>query len=564
MHPDGIPPRPKRGTDMARKYVYLAVGRQQTRLYRFDPVDWDIALVDKVPAYKGYYAAMGERDGKLYAMSGQDLVTVNPEGGAPSAQHVAGLRVTGTWFCGDVKPDGSTLIVCAGPADPAYEINLGSKAATALNPAGAGRWDDWSYHPNDGRLYAVEGDNGDLLHMDFSRSPAKVVLKRAVFPPAEQSSSGGRKSYSAVFFDESGNFYAIDSKGNANVLDLTASTKSKPATKESIGTSRRLSDTPLPVGDLEVLNAAGMVDKIPVVAPPVITEPRDKAPGTPRQVIRGTVAEGVDKVELFEDASGSRIPLGSAVLQGSSWTYTPTKNWSVGNHTILAVAHKGKRDSLPATVRFSLAALAPPVITAPLDGATVDLRQVIRGTVVEGVDAVTLSEGGSELDTPRLSGTAWTYTPIEDWAERAHTVQAVARRGSEASAPATVRFTAADPNLKVDQKFGSHWKKVWDKDPQIYSFTLTVRAKRTRITTWTVMFQVPPNTTVDPDWARTFAFEVVDRGDKGTVKLRNSDSKKTIDPGSPLPLGIQVLFPGEDKTHEFLENLSGREGTGGK
>ncbi|MCX4678573.1 hypothetical protein OG413_25250 [Streptomyces sp. NBC_01433] len=462
---------------MADKYVYLAVGMDKTRLYRFDPTDWDIALVDKVPAYQGYYAAMAEQDGMLYALSDHNLVTINPEGGSPVPQPVEGLSLSGRWFCGDMMPGGTTLIACAGPTDHTYEINLATRVATALNPAGPGRWDDWSYHPNDGRLYAVEGDNGNLLYMDFSRNPAEVTLKKATFPLAEKSSSGGRKAYSAVFFDEDGNFYAIDSKGNVNVLDLTASTKSDPVTEESVGLSRRIGNTPLPVGDLEVLNAAGLIKKIPVIPPPVITEPKDQASVLPDQVVRGTVAEGVDAVRLLEDVGGSQKPLGAAQLSGTDWTYTPAANWSDGNHTILAVACKGKQDSLPATVHFTVheAPVSIPVITEPKDQASVLPDQVVRGTVAEGVDAVRLLEdvGGSQkpLGAARLSGTDWTYTPAANWSDGNHTILAVACKGKQESSPATVHFTVHKSPVNIPLTMAG--PKSADSGTQI-TYTVTV------------------------------------------------------------------------------------------
>ncbi|MEI5102516.1 hypothetical protein RB200_33450 [Streptomyces sp. PmtG] len=321
---------------MARKYVYLAIGRTDTKLYQFDPVEWEISRVESVPAYPNGYSAMGKRDHELFAVSKDDLVTIdltnNKITTTPTGQHFTDWG----WFCGEVTPDEKSLVVCSGPDVPVHWFDLSTAHPTPGNDAGAGRWDDWSYHPKDGRLYAVEGDNGDLLLIDWSRNPVKVLLKEQVFLPAEKSKSGGRKSYSAVFFDEDGNMYAIDSRGNVSVLDLTASTAAHPATKETIGKAKRIGDKPLPVGDLEVMNSAGRVDRIPVIEPPVITEPKDQASVSARQTVRGTVASGVEKVLLYAVIDGVRTPLGPAVLKGTVWTYQPTQDWSVGSHTVLA------------------------------------------------------------------------------------------------------------------------------------------------------------------------------------------------------------------------------------
>ncbi|GGT84587.1 Ig-like domain-containing protein [Streptomyces violascens] len=547
---------------MAEQYVYLAVGRTDTRIFRFDPVQWDVQVYDKVATFPDGYASMGRLDDRLYALSKNNLVIIDLEkGGVPDTQFIQEFEDQG-WFCGDVTPGGKTLFACAGPGTPVYEIDLSSATATAGNVAGGGRWDDWAYHPVDGRLYGVEGDNGDLLYFDESKSPVKQLLKTGVFPPAERSASGGRKSYSAVFFSEDGMFYAIDSKGNANALDLTASSASQPITPDRIDASHRLSNTPLPVDDLEVMNAAGIIAKITPLDPPVVTEPHDHAQSEPNQVIKGTVTadEGIDAVKVFEVIDDAPRLLGPAILTGTGWEYRPGQPWPEGEHTVQAVAYIGRRDSKPATVTFTVVPVAPPVIKDPKDTTTVDVDQVISGTMADGVDKVSLSEGDTALGNAALGTGTWTYASADAWSEGEHIVQAVAHKGDRESRPAIVHFTAKDPNLKVTQHHEGHWKKVWDKDPYIYSFTLTVQAKRTRVTLWTISFDVPANTTVDPDWAARFAFTVVSDGSNGTVELQNQDPKQTIDPGSPLPLNVQVLFPGENTAYETLGGLSAHEG----
>ncbi|MEI5102515.1 hypothetical protein RB200_33445 [Streptomyces sp. PmtG] len=212
-------------------------------------------------------------------------------------------------------------------------------------------------------------------------------------------------------------------------------------------------------------------------------------------------------------------------------------------------------------MHFTLAPLAPPVITDPKDEATVDPHQAIRGTMTSGVDKVSLSEGGKPLGDAELgSATTWSYAPAQEWAESDHTVQAVAHHGGVTSDPAVVRFTVKDLNLRVHQHFERSWQKEWDKPPWIYSFTLTLEPKRTRVSLWTVSFTVPPGTRLDPDWRKTFTYTVTSDGSDGTVVLRNTDPHKTIDPGHDLPLGVQVLFPGQSQAYQTLNNLAAREG----
>ncbi|MCG7523245.1 hypothetical protein MHW47_02090 [Streptomyces sp. OfavH-34-F] len=247
---------------MAHRKVYLAVGRTNTRIYRFDPVDGDTRVVDGVPPYEPGYTAMGaqyrgeDKEPLLLAVSGNKLITIDVTAGTLRDEVIDGLP-GGPWFDGDMDPDGKVLFVVSDPDAHSYAIDVATKQATARRAPGGGRWDDFSYHPKDGRLFSVEGDNGDLLLIDPGRQPMKTVLKRGVFPPAEASATAGsRRSYSATFFDQDGHFYAVDSAGNVNVLDLT--TSAVPDHAQRIGRGR------VPVGALEIMNGAGRITPLPV------------------------------------------------------------------------------------------------------------------------------------------------------------------------------------------------------------------------------------------------------------------------------------------------------------
>ncbi|MFJ2024878.1 DUF6923 family protein [Streptomyces sp. NPDC087897] len=248
---------------MTHRKVYLAVGRTNTRIYRFDPIDGDTRVVDNVPAYRGGYTAMGAQyrgEGKeplLFAVSDNRLVTIDVEAGTVSDAVVDGLPSGLRWYDGDMDIDGKKLLVASGPDVPSYTIDVVTRTATAGHPPGPGRWDDFAPHPKDGRLISVEGDNGDLLQVDPRKSPMKTVLRTGVFPPAEASASrGSRKSYSATFFDSAGHFYAVDSAGNVNHLDLSGS--AVPDRAERIGAGR------IPVDGLEVVNGAGRITPMPI------------------------------------------------------------------------------------------------------------------------------------------------------------------------------------------------------------------------------------------------------------------------------------------------------------
>lgn len=248
---------------VAHRKVYLAVGRTNTRIYRFDPIDGDTRVVDNVPVYKAGYTAMGAQyrgDGKeplLLAVSDNKLVTIDVEAGTVTDEVVDGLPSGKTWYDGDTDVNGKILFIVGDPDVRSYSIDVAAKKATPGHKPGSGRWDDFAHHPKDGRLISVEGDNGDLLLIDPAKEPMKTVLKRRVFEPAEASSSAhSRKSYSATFFDDDGNFYAVDSAGNVSHLDLTGDTIPDHA--------QRIGGGKIPVDSLEVMNGAGRITPLPI------------------------------------------------------------------------------------------------------------------------------------------------------------------------------------------------------------------------------------------------------------------------------------------------------------
>jgi hypothetical protein len=227
-----------------------------------------------------------------------------------------------------------------------------------------------------------------------------------------------------------------------------------------------------------------------------------------------------------------------------------------GSHT-LGVSIETIVETIFKQIKIQISKPAPPVITEPTDNAQVDSRQVIKGTVPDA-DKVTLTEAGKDLGTATLTGTNWTFDPdTGGWPVGEHEVQAVAHKGTAESIPAIVHFAVLDQNLAAEYKPMRHWKKEWDKPPFIYSFHLTIHAKKERVIKWTISFDVLKDITVDPDWAETVKdwLKIVDDGTDGHVKIQNIDTAHTIDPDTPLDIDIQLLCPGEDKSYETLHNL---------
>ncbi|MEU4801693.1 WD40 repeat domain-containing protein [Actinosynnema sp. NPDC023587] len=245
--------------------TYVAVGDRDTVLYSFDPFTGSVVKTG-VPAFPNGYDALGHdwTSGKLYGVSGVSsgedttLVVIDPAKSELTTRTVSGIGGT-TWVLGAVANDGQSLVL--GSADGTAKgavVDLRNFTAQRTKPAGDGGWYDWAYHPADGRLYAADGDTGDLLYADPDHDPQKTVLARAVFPKAQ---GGRRPTYSAAFFQQGGWFHTFDTAGNVYRLDLSASTAQKPVTEQDVKPAKQVGNVPIQVEGLAVKDAAGDVIK---------------------------------------------------------------------------------------------------------------------------------------------------------------------------------------------------------------------------------------------------------------------------------------------------------------
>jgi outer membrane protein assembly factor BamB len=251
-------------------YTYLAVGVTDTTLHTLNPYSGLVAKVENTTPYRAGYDALALRvkDGRLYAMKQRSdtmLVIEAETGKVLEEKPLTGMpsRDGMGYVNGDFEPDGDTYIIASGPQQPAVRVNVTSNPprVTQLNPAGSGGWYDWAYHPKDGQLYAVDGNDGSLIRIDQNANPLKKVLAAGCFPKAESAKQGERGLYSAVFFDTAGHLYAVDTAGYVNKLDLTASTKAKPVTSDDLkqAKSERVGGGRLRLDNLQVQDSAGQV-----------------------------------------------------------------------------------------------------------------------------------------------------------------------------------------------------------------------------------------------------------------------------------------------------------------
>ncbi|MFC9427553.1 hypothetical protein [Streptomyces sp. NPDC056987] len=101
-------------------------------------------------------------------------------------------------------------------------------------------------------------------------------------------------------------------------------------------------------------------------AAPVIISPEEGAVVTElRQQVTGTADLEVEKVTL---ADGNTPLPTEAPVTGTAWTYTPSSDWTPGQHTLTATAHRSGLTSPASTPRhFSVPTSSPTVSVELMD-----------------------------------------------------------------------------------------------------------------------------------------------------------------------------------------------------
>ncbi|MFC8451574.1 hypothetical protein [Kitasatospora sp. NPDC057223] len=109
--------------------------------------------------------------------------------------------------------------------------------------------------------------------------------------------------------------------------------------------------------------------------------------------------------------------------------------------------------------------------------------------------------------------------------------------------------TTAEPALiTVGQRIAGQWDQTWPEDAKgwLVSYNLTLAASEHRVTAWEIVFDVPARTRVNPQ--QTQWYRVIKDGLEGTVVLGSpNDGSHTIDPGTPLPVDVQLLYPSQSE-----------------
>lgn len=117
-----------------------------------------------------------------------------------------------------------------------------------------------------------------------------------------------------------------------------------------------------------------------------------------------------------------------------------------------------------------------------------------------------------------------------------------------------VRVTS-ERDLEVLQQFQASWA---GEGGYLYSYMLTLISENTRVTLWELSFQLPPGAKVSENWYESQKNWLNKRESGGNVILSNT-SGHTIDPGVELPLQIQLVYPNQSTSYEYIYSLHLRQ-----
>ncbi|WP_426745386.1 Ig-like domain-containing protein [Myxococcus faecalis] len=223
----------------------------------------------------------------------------------------------------------------------------------------------------------------------------------------------------------------------ANVACTATVTGGLPGTQPTAGAPDGLTYGAIAggVGVITTLPGAFVTPAAPVVVTPAngsITGVRPPISGTATP--NSSVVISVDGVVLATvpaDASGN-------------FTYTPTADLAVGNHTVNAVSVlNGATSAVSNTNTFTVQnALPPPVISTPANGAVLLASPTqITGTASGGATLVDLTINGTTYTNIPVSGGNWTFTVPGTLADGLYNLSAVARDATRTSTATTSSFT---------------------------------------------------------------------------------------------------------------------------
>ncbi|QMU78347.1 hypothetical protein GXW83_24200 [Streptacidiphilus sp. PB12-B1b] len=125
-------------------------------------------------------------------------------------------------------------------------------------------------------------------------------------------------------------------------------------------------------------------------------------------------------------------------------------------------------------------------------------------------------------------------------------ITSATRANTAAQQSGQVTTTAELPLITVGQKIAGQWDQTWPEDAKgwLVSYNLTLAANEHRVTAWEISFDVPERTRINPQ--QTQWYRVIKDGLEGIVVIGSpGGGSHTIDPGTPLPVDVQLLYPSQ-------------------
>lgn len=106
------------------------------------------------------------------------------------------------------------------------------------------------------------------------------------------------------------------------------------------------------------------------------------------------------------------------------------------------------------------------------------------------------------------------------------------------------------------------WPQTWPPEAEgwVISYDLTLAANEQRVVWWEISFDVPEGTRINPQQSQWY--DVVKDGTDGSVVITTPDETHTVEPGAPLTVAVQLLYPSQyDAGDGTLRNLRSIEVT---
>ncbi|HEX8697798.1 MAG TPA: Ig-like domain-containing protein, partial [Myxococcaceae bacterium] len=167
----------------------------------------------------------------------------------------------------------------------------------------------------------------------------------------------------------------------------------------------------------------------------VLTPAEGSTTGDSTPTYSGTVDAG-NTVTITVDGT----PLGTATVNGTTWTFTPTVPLADGPHTVTATATDAAGNSSSDSNTFTVDTVGPaaPTVTTPANGSvTNDSTPVYSGTSEPGSTVTVFVDGVAVGTTTADAAGNWTLTQPAALPDGSHTVSAEAEDALGNTSPAS-------------------------------------------------------------------------------------------------------------------------------